>query len=405
MKILYIWDADYPWDVRVEKICHALMKHGHELHVAARNLKKRSTYENINGLHVHRMRSWRNDRFNYFASFPLFCSPVWRRFLDSVIAENGVDLVIVRDLPMAIAGIKAGRRADIPVIFDMAEDYVSLVRDIWKKRKFQGFNLVVRNPYLARLVQRYTFRHVDQIMVVVDEALDVVVKDGGDRDKVTLVGNTPDLSHGAGAVEVPLEETLARIRDHYSVIYTGGIQLGRGLQVVFDAIPEIVRRIPKFLFVVVGDGYASETLKRLMREKGIAEHVFWVGWVPHTQLPRYLAACQAGIVPHFTSDHVNTTIPNKIFDYMHCGLPVLASDAKPMKRIIDAENCGRTFASGNSAELVKALLEIQKHQRQLGANGRQAVLTKYNWSVDSGRMASMIGKFVRSNHKPGRSQG
>ncbi len=390
MKILYIWDADYPWDVRVEKICHALMAGGHEVHVAARNLKKRPVYEDVGGLHVHRIKSRSHDGLNYFASFPLFCSPVWKRFLDSIIRDRGIELIVVRDLPMAIAGIWAGRRAGIPVVFDMAEDYVSLIRDIWDDRKFQGLNLVVRNPYLARLVERYTFRHIDEIMVVVDEARDVVIQGGGDADKVTLVGNTPDLDGIGGPVSAEPDETLEKIRSHYSVIYTGGIQLGRGLQVVFEAIPEIVRQIPDFRLVVVGDGYASEILKKMMREQGVDGYVFWLGWVPHTQLPAYLHACRVGIVPHYTSDHVNTTIPNKIFDYMGCGLPVLASDAKPMKRVIEQERCGRTFPSGNAAELSKALLEIRGHEAGLGANGRRAVLEKYNWQEDTKRLLRLV---------------
>jgi glycosyltransferase involved in cell wall biosynthesis len=392
MKILYIWDADYPWDVRVEKISHALMAGGHELHVAARNLKKRPAYENIAGLHVHRIKTWSSDRFNYFASFPLFCSPVWKGFLDSIIRERGIDLVIVRDLPMAIAGIWAGKRAGIPVIFDMAEDYVSLVRDIWHARKFQGLNLVVRNPYLAKLVERYTFKHIDQILVVVEEAGEVVTQGGGAADKITLVGNTPDPKGLGGATGAELDETLQTIRNHYSAIYTGGIQLGRGLQVVFDAIPEIVRHIPDFKFVVVGDGYASDTLKRMMREKGIEQHVAWVGWVKHTELPRYLNACRVGIVPHYTSDHVNTTIPNKIFDYMGSGLPVLASDAKPMKRILEQEKCGGTFPSGNASELTKTLLAMRGHEEELGANGRRAVLEKYNWHEDTKRLLQLVAR-------------
>ncbi|GFE82151.1 glycosyl transferase [Steroidobacter agaridevorans] len=390
MNILYIWDADYPWDVRVEKICHALMAGGHELHVAARNLKKRPVYENIDGLHVHRIRSWSSDRFNYFASFPLFCSPVWKGFLDSIIRERGIDLIIVRDLPMAIAGISAGKRAGIPVILDMAEDYVALVRDIWHARKFQGLNLVVRNPYLAKLVERYTFKHIDRIMVVVEEAGDVVIRGGGKADKITLVGNTPDLKGIEGSPGAEPEETLQQIRNHYSVIYTGGIQMGRGLQVVFDAIPQIVRHIPDFKFVVIGDGYASETLKKMMREKGVEQHVSWLGWVKHTQLPKYLNACRVGIVPHFTSDHVNTTIPNKIFDYMGCGLPVLASDAKPMVRILEQEQCGRTFASGDALQLTKTLLAMRGREEELGANGRRAVLGKYNWHEDTKRLLHLV---------------
>jgi glycosyltransferase involved in cell wall biosynthesis len=355
-------------------------------------LKKRPVYENLAGLNIHRTSVWGHDKLNYLASFPLFCSPVWKRFLDSIIRDRGIELIIVRDLPMAIAGIWAGKRARIPVIFDMAEDYVSLVRDIWHARKFQGLNLVVRNPYLAKLVERYTFKRIDQIMVVVEEAGDVVIQGGGDAAKVTLVGNTPDLKTIEGPTSAEADETLEKIRNHYSVIYTGGIQLGRGLQVMFDAIPEIVRHMPDFKFVVVGDGYASETLKTMMRNKGVDAHVFWLGWVPHTQLPKFLNASRVGIVPHYTSDHVNTTIPNKIFDYMGCGLPVLASDAKPMKRILEQEKCGRTFPSGDASALAKALLDMRGREEEFGANGRLAVLNKYNWHEDAKRLLQLVDR-------------
>jgi glycosyltransferase involved in cell wall biosynthesis len=274
----------------------------------------------------------------------------------------------------------------------MAEDYVALVRDIWHKRKFQGLNLLVRNPYLAKLVEHYTFKHIDQIMVVVEEAGDVVIRGGGGTDKVTLVGNTPDLNSISGPEGAEPDETLEKLRNHYSVIYTGGIQLGRGLQVVFEAIPEILRHIPDFKFVVVGDGYASETLQAMMREMGIDQHVFWLGWVPHTQLPRYLKACRVGVVPHYTSDHVNTTIPNKIFDYMGCGLPVLASDAKPMMRILEQEMCGRTFASGDASQLAKTLLGMRGREEEFAANGRRAVLEKYNWREDSKRLLQLVSR-------------
>jgi glycosyltransferase involved in cell wall biosynthesis len=397
MKILYVWDADYPWDVRAEKICHALMAAGHEVHIAARNLKRRAVYENIAGLHVHRLQTWSSEKVNYAASFPVFFSPTWKRFLDGVIRNNGIDLIIVRDLPMAIAGIWAGARSKIPVIFDMAEDYVSMVRDIWRKRKFQGLNLLVRNPHFAKLVEKYSFKHMDEIIVVVEEAKDVVVRGGGEAAKITLVGNTPNPIANTEAVSQEIDEILNTIRTHYSVIYTGGIQLGRGLQVVFDAIPEIVKQIPDFKFVVVGDGYASAALKKLMQAKGVEKHVLWLGWVPHTSLHKYIGASKVGVIPHFTSEHVNTTIPNKIFDYMQCELPVLASDARPMKRIIDEEKCGRTFPSGNAAELAKELLSMRGREREYGANGEHSVRTKYNWSVDAARLVALIDKYSKSN--------
>jgi hypothetical protein len=90
MKILYIWDADYPWDVRVEKICTSLMKNDNEVYITARNLKKLPEYENMDCLHVYRLKSYRNNKINYALSFPAFFSPFWKRFIDTIITNYSI---------------------------------------------------------------------------------------------------------------------------------------------------------------------------------------------------------------------------------------------------------------------------------------------------------------------------
>lgn len=389
MKILYIWDADYPWDVRVEKICTALMKNDNEVYIAARNLKKLPEYENIDGLHVYRLRSYRNNKINYALSFPAFFSPFWKRFIDTIINNHGIQLIVVRDLPMALAGIWAGQRHEIPVILDMAEDYVALVRNIWKARKFQGLNLLVRNPYLARFVERSVFKNIDHILVVVSEAVNVVAKGGGNPAKVTIVGNTPSLTAFDNS-DIPMNNDIRLIKKRFSAIYTGGIQLGRGIQTVLAALPEIVKEIPDFLFVVVGDGYATEQLKKIIRERQLDDYVLWVGWIDRKKIFDYIKVSKLGLIPHFVSDHVNTTIPNKIFDYMGCGIPVVSSDAIPMKRILEEERCGTTFKSGNPKDLARVILEIHKKNNDFGQHGVDAVRKIYNWEEDSGRLLKAV---------------
>ncbi len=392
MKILYIWDADYPWDVRVEKICTSLMKDDNEVYIAARNLKKLPEYENIDGLHVYRLKSYRNNRLNYALSFPAFFSPFWRRHIDTIIINHGIQLIIVRDLPMALAGIWAGQRHEIPVIFDMAEDYVALVKNIWRVRKFQGLNLLVRNPHLAALVERTVFKNMDHILVVVKEAVDVVVRGGGHPEKVTIVGNTPSLTafNNSG---IPMNDDIRMINKRFSAIYTGGIQLGRGIQTVLAALPEIVKEIPDFLFVIVGDGYATEHLKKMIRETQLDDYVLWIGWIDRKEIFDYIKASKLGLIPHFISDHVNTTIPNKLFDYMGCGIPVVSSDAIPLKRILDEERCGLTFKSGDSTDLARVILEIHNKTNDLGHHGIDAVRNIYNWEEDSSRLLKAVHSF------------
>jgi len=393
MNILYIWDADYPWDVRVEKICNTLLQDGHEVHIAARNLKKLPTHEISNGIEIHRISPWQNDHLNYALSFPVFFNPIWRFFLDRVIKENTIDLIIVRDLPMAIAGIWAGKRHKIPMIFDMAEDYVAMICDIWKARKFQGMNLIVRNPYLAKLVEHYVLKEADHIFVVVEEAKALVIRRGVLSDRVTIVGNTPPLETFNISNNVQ-GSIIKMICDRYSVIYTGGIQMGRGIQVVFEAIPEVIREIPDFLFVIVGDGYATPILKNVAEKNNIQDHVLWVGWVEHARIFEYIKACRVGIIPHFVTDHVSTTIPNKIFDYMGLGLPVIASDAAPMKRILEEEECGKVFRDRDPKDLARCLKEIYRSCENYGENGENAIWLKYNWNVDSRVILSLLERIM-----------
>ena len=394
MKILYIWDADYPWDIRVEKICKSLFNNGHDIHIASRNLKKLTEYEYKDGLHIHRLKRFRNDTINYALSFPAFFSPIWKHFIDGIIKRNKVDLIIVRDLPMAIAGICAGKRHKIPVIFDMAEDYVALIRDIWKARKFTGVNLIVRNPFLAKLVERYAISRFDHVLVVIDEAVDVAVSAGGSPEKVTVVGNTPPLSAFQNSKSANIDD-LEWIKKSYSAIYIGGIQMGRGIQVVIDAIHDIVKEIPDFLFVVVGRGYADEQLKKIVEAKKVQKYVCWIGWVDHNNIVPYIKACKIGLIPHFVSDHVNTTVPNKLFDYMGCGLPVVAADSIPMKRILEEEQCGLTFESGNTRDLIKRVMELYHSEIDYGKNGIKAVQWKYNWANDEMRLIDVIRKVNR----------
>ncbi|MBI3805605.1 MAG: glycosyltransferase family 4 protein [Nitrospirae bacterium] len=389
MQILYIWDADYPWDIRVEKICKTLARNGYGVHIAARNLKKRPENEVIDGLQIHRLKSIQNGTLNYALSFPVFFSPVWRKFLDRIIAKNNIKLLIVRDLPMAIAAIWAGERHGIPVVLDMAEDYLAMIWDIWRAKKFHGFNLVVRNPYLVKFVEKYVFNKADHIWVVIEEAIKVVVRGGGIPEQVTVVSNTPDLSVFSNT-ETETNDDFRFIRKRFSAIYTGGIQMGRGIQTVLGALPQIITKIPDFLFVIVGDGYATEALKRIVVERSLQNHVLWVGWVDHYKIFDYIRMSKVGLIPHFVTDHVNTTIPNKIFDYMGCGVAVVSSDAVPMKRILEEEKCGLTFRSGDSNDLAKCIINIHEDGMLYGRNGVEAVKQKYHWKEDERRLLAAV---------------
>lgn len=392
MRILYIWDSDYPWDIRVEKICDSLTQDGHQLHIAARNLKCRPKYEYYKELHIHRLHAFKMEKLNYAYSFPLFFSPVWLRFIHKIICRHNIDLVIVRDLPLAITGIWAAKMSGVPIVFDMAEDYVALNKAIWDSGKNKGVNYILRHPFLSKLIERYVFKRCNHILVVVEETKEMVLKRGVCDRNVTVVSNTPIIDKKS-VPPTRENQVIQRIRSKKSAIYVGGLQKGRGIHIVIEALPEIIREIPDFLFVVVGDGYAAAYLKELVHTKGMEKHVFFAGWIDHNRLADYIGASRIGVIPHIVNEHKNTTVPNKLFDYMQYALPVIASDAKPLERIINHEKCGLVFENKNAHSLAQAVISIINSDNTYGENGIKAVQSRYNWKHDSEQLKKVIASF------------
>src|SRR6266480_602745 len=128
MKICKIWHADYPWDVRVEKVCGSLIGAGHDVHLVCRNQQRQQRFERQGKLHIHRL-PWLPSAFDlvhklWNSPFPV--NPVWIQAIGSVIRRNSVDLILVRDILLAFPCALLGRVFDIPVVLDMAENYPAM---------------------------------------------------------------------------------------------------------------------------------------------------------------------------------------------------------------------------------------------------------------------------------------
>ncbi|HEX6814809.1 MAG TPA: glycosyltransferase, partial [Gemmatimonadaceae bacterium] len=128
LRVVYLWDADYPWDVRTEKVCATLSSAGHDVHIVARNKAWRHLAERMPEGTVHRMTPWRfvGRRADAALGFPLFCSPRWRGLLDQTVRDVQPRAIIVRDLPLAPTAVSIGRRRHVPVVLDLAENYPAM---------------------------------------------------------------------------------------------------------------------------------------------------------------------------------------------------------------------------------------------------------------------------------------
>lgn len=383
-RIVYVWDADYPWDVRVEKTCRALTEAGHDVHIVARNRQWSPTTERLPEATVHRMPPWRwaGQRADAALGFPAFFSPRWRRLIARVVREVSADLIIARDLPLCPTAIHVGRRFGIPVILDMAENYPAMMRAIWETGRDRPVDYLIRNPRFVEMVERYCLKHVDHVIVVVEESAERVMRLGVPPSAVTVISNTPPASR---------VRSVASERQHHvgplEVVYMGNVEVARGLLESLDAVAELRNAGHDVRLRVIGRGRDDALVRAHAASLGLGPAaVEFLGYVEsHSQALAIVAASDVGLLPHRKCEAWDTTIPNKLFDYMALGLPVASSDAAPCERILRETGAGHVFRSGDAASLAAVLQQLIEPaaRDRAGGLGRSAVLDRYNWETDS----------------------
>lgn len=400
LSIVYVWDADYPWDVRTEKVCLALTAAGHRVTIVARNRKWSPEREQLAEGLVHRMRPWRwaGRSLDGSLGFPAFFSPRWSALVNDAVREAKADLIIVRDLPLCPTAVAAGRKHGVPVALDMAENYPALMRD----RQLGSRNVVVdffaRNPKLTEMVEHYSIAHVDWTFTVVEESSRRLESLGADPRKLSVVSNTPPRAR-AEQHHISTRAASATI----TVAYLGLLEVARGIGELVDAM-KILRADhgDRFRAIIVGGGRDAELFCTRAGEAGLDSSVKFLGLLPHADALAAIAAADIGIIPHHATELWNSTIPNKLFDYMAAGLPVVSSDTTPCARIIAETKCGEVFRSGDARSMANAIARVAEPSAlaAMGAAGRRAVTERYNWESDTATLLDSIQRIVAGRSDP-----
>ena len=394
LRVLYVWDADYPWDVRTEKVCLALVEGGHQVAIAARNLQGRPGRETRPEGTVERIAAG-PALVRRWLSFPAFFNPIWLRHLTQVIRRHAVDLIMVRDLPLAPTALAASRRR-IPVILDMAENYPAMIRDIWTDGRQGPLDIMVRNPALVAAVERRVLGRADHVLTVVEESRQRVVALGVPGDRVSVVSNTPPRDRAA--VPHPREPG-----EPLRIVYLGLMEKHRGLACTLDAAAALKREGVRFRLELVGDGRDYEYVRGYSAALGLTEeHAIFHGRLPHQAAIDLVARAHVGLVPHEARESWNTTIPNKLFDYMAAGLAVVTSDAAPAARIVRETAAGLVFRSGDWQHLAE---KIRRCEDVIVWNafrraGQEAIRTRYNWESDSRVLLDVVSAVARRTPAP-----
>ncbi len=387
----FVYKEDYPWDVRVEKILLTLRSAGHEVSLLCRNTKRLPSRESTPDFEIHRLPviPMIGRRLNDLLSLPFYFNVFWFYWVWRTMRLTDADDVVIRDLPLMPLAIVAGKLTGARVVFDMAECYPEMYASTLQFSDAKLGKFILKNPWFAGRMERFAFRHADLILVMIEESRERLVRLGASPDKVIIVSNTPPRS----AASHPREHQTS---DELRLLYVGFVTRIRGIDTILRGLQryrELHPEGPKVRLDVVGIGAALDANRRLCNELGLQDRVTFHGWASHETVDHLYRHCDIGLLTYHVCSHWNHTIPNKLFDYMAAGLPVLTTDVVTISRIVRDIGCGVVFGDNDYDACAAGILMLsdEDQRRDMGRRGQKAVESKFNWEADSAKLVEALG--------------
>jgi glycosyltransferase involved in cell wall biosynthesis len=215
--------------------------------------------------------------------------------------------------------------------------------------------------------------------------------------RTLLLRNLPRLEIFASAFEKKLPK-LNRL------IYLGGMTLVRGAKLLVDIMVALREAHPQVKLLCLGpfnEPHVETEVKQYAGSCGLSDAIEYVSSVPHEKVPDYLAQSQVGLIPWQPNEQMlRMVFPNKVFEYMACGLPAVASDLPSLRYIFGRSQSGLLVRPDDPKAHAQAIRELLDHpalMAEMGAKGRRFVTEQLNWDKEAVKLVDLYQQFELLN--------
>lgn len=299
------------------------------------------------------------------------------------------DSILVSSLPLhpIVSGKYLANKYNAKLIFE--------VRDIWPLSAIELGGYSAKNPFIKHLqwLEDFAYKKSDAVVTLLANAYEHMKTRGLSEDKFNYIPNGISLDEVRQIEELD-EKTIKQLpKNKFIIGYAGTFGIANALDSFIEAA-KILKNNDSIAFVLVGDGKEIEKMLELAKD---CKNVHFVNPVNKNQVQsvlHYFDVCYIGLKndPLFKYG----VSPNKLFDYMYSGKPILyainSASFKPVTNI----NAGLDIESENPKAVVNGVLKLysmsKEERNQMGQNGKKYVLAHHDYKHLAERLLKVIDK-------------
>lgn len=352
-------------DIRIfRKECVSLAAAGYETHLVINATAVDVAEASHHGVTLHplpaRQKASRLSRMSFHA---------WQCY--AMAKQIDADLYHFHDpelIPYGLLLARSGKK----VIFDAHED---LPAEIYTK---DWIPMRARRA-IASFARRLEEEGAARFSAVVAATPSIANLFSDAAKRVAIINNYPLIGELA-------PQTHAGAADRDSVCYVGGISLIRGIKEVVQAIGKTQSQL-----LLAGTFSSSVLRDEVMRYDGW-RRVKEYGFVNREQVSEILTRSFSGLVTFYREPNSVSAQPNKMFEYMSAGVPVIASNFPLWREIVEGNQCGICVDQEDPEAIAAAIRHFHAHPQEvkrMGDNGRKAVETKYRWDREEAKLITL----------------
>jgi len=314
--------------------------------------------------------------------------PLYYHFLSSTLLHPGA-VIVAHDLPVLPAAVVAAAELGARLAYDSHELYA-------EQHVFPP-----ETAELYRIAEARLIRRADLVTTVNDSIAEEMAR-RYHISKPAVVWNAP-AQPAAGLPMAPsdlLRRKLGIALEHRIVLFQGGLSQNRNLGNMILAMSRVT--VEDAVLVLMGpDGGIRSSLVELAASAGtLGKRVFVMDAVPQNVLLDYTASADIGIIPYPPVD-MNSRLctPNKLFEYIVAGVPILANDLPELRRFVADNRFGQVHTLGTATEIARAMDRMLASD--LGAYREELTrrCQEFTWERQGTHIAALYARLISTGRE------